>query len=991
VPLSSCCHNDMGSRPQGSVAIRATYRLQFNRGFTFRDAIGLVPYLAQLGVSHIYASPIMEARPGSTHGYDIVDHNRLNPEIGSDDDFRTLVDTLHRHGMGLILDIVPNHMGVGGRDNAWWLDVLEWGRESPFAEFFDIHWDGPRPDLGGRVLLPVLGEQYGVVLENGGIELRFDPAEGSFSAWYFEHRFPISPRTYPAILTGGGAVLREFAAHFGSLRRGSREAARERAAELKQRLAEHAQETAIAQAVAAALKRFAGRKGDPAGFRRLHRLLEAQAYRIADWRVAAEEINYRRFFNINQLAGLRMELPRVFEETHRLVGELIRRGDVEGLRIDHIDGLCDPLDYCERLQNEFGPHYLLVEKILAPYEHLPDWPIAGTTGYDFINQVLGLFVDPAGERAMTLLYRRIAERGTSFDEVLYASKKRIMQVNLASEMNVLAREFHSMSMQDWRTRDFTLNGMLAALEEVVAGFPVYRTYVSSRGASAEDRRYIEWALAQAKKRWRVNDTSIFDFIRAVLTDHSEDRELHLPPEEALRVAMHFQQVTGPVMAKACEDTAFYRYIRLLALNEVGGDPRRFGISPAAFHHLTQERARTWPRAMVTTATHDTKRGEDARMRLALLSELPREWGRQLVRWRRLNRSRRTDIDDEVVPDRNVEYLFYQALLGAWPLDLTPDDPIGMHALAERLDAFMIKAVREAKEQSGWSNPNTAYEAGVRRFVRGVLDVSRTNLFLIEFHGFVLSLARPGAISSISQLVLKLTVPGVPDIYQGGELWDFSLVDPDNRRPVDWHARRRLLDEVAAASGADLGGDWCDGREKLFAIGKLLACRRSHPKLFMEGDYLALEAEGARSHHLCAFIRSWGDRALAVVVPRLVYRLYREGVIDWGATRLTLPPGCWHDVFTGGGIEGGVAIPVSRLLADFPAAALAREGPPTELSAGELTGERADLRCSQAPTGALGHTEPRGHSTHQRYAVANPRRRDRRAKFGKITRDTICQA
>jgi (1->4)-alpha-D-glucan 1-alpha-D-glucosylmutase len=976
---------------QGSVAIRATYRLQFNHGFTFRDAIGLVPYLAQLGVSHIYASPIMEARPGSTHGYDIVDHNRLNPEIGSDEDFRALVDTLHRHGMGLILDFVPNHMGVGGRDNAWWLDVLEWGRESPFAEYFDINWDAPRPDLNGRVLLPVLGEQYGVALENGGIELRFDPAEGSFSAWYFEHRFPISPRTYPVILAGGGAILAEFAAQFRALRRGSRKAARERAAALKLSLAEEAQETAVAKAVAASLEHFTGRKGDPAGFRRLHRLLEAQAYRVAYWRVAAEEINYRRFFNINELAGLRMELPGVFEETHRLVGKLIRRGDVQGLRIDHIDGLYDPFDYCERLQREFGPHYQLVEKILAPYEHLPDWPIAGTTGYDFTNQALGLFVDPAGERAMTLLYRRFTDRRESFDEVLYASKKRIIQVNLASEMNVLAREFHSLSMQDWLTRDFTLNGMLAALEEVVAGFPVYRTYVSPRGASAEDRRYIEWALAQAKKRWRINDTSIFDFIHTVLTGVSEERELHLPPDEALRATMHFQQVTGPVMAKASEDTAFYRHVRLLALNEVGGDPRRFGISPTAFHHLTQERARAWPQAMVTTATHDTKRGEDARMRLALLSELPREWGRQLARWRRLNRSRRIDVDDEVVPDRDVEYLFYQALLGAWPLDLTPDDATGMQALAERLDAFMIKAVREGKEQSSWSNPNTAYEADVRRFVRGVLDVSRTNLFLAEFHGFVLSLVWPGAISSISQLVLKLTVPGVPDIYQGGELWDFSLVDPDNRRPVDWHARRRLLDEVAAASVAELGGDWCDGREKLFVIGKLLSYRRSHPELFMQGDYLPLEAEGSRSHHLCAFIRSRGDLALAVVVPRLVYRLYREGAADWGATKLTLPPGYWRDVFTGGGIEGGVAVPVSRLLADFPAAVLSREGPPPGLSAGQLTGERADLGCSKTRTGVLGDTEPRCHRPHQRYAVANSRRRDRRARLSKIARDPIGQA
>ena len=908
----------MSGRPQGSVRIRATYRLQFHRGFTFRNAIKLVPYLAELGVSHIYASPIMEARPGSTHGYDIVNHSRLNPEIGSEDDFRALIDALHRYGMGLILDFVPNHMGVGGRNNIWWLDVLEWGQESPFANYFDINWDAARRDLKGRVLLPVLGEQYGVVLENAEIELRFDPAEGSFSAWYFEHPLPISPRAYPSILAEGHANLAEFVTAFATLPRPSK-MARARAAALKQRLAGRAREPEIMEAITDALRRFAGRKGDPTSFERLHRLLEAQAYRIADWRVAAEEINYRRFFNINELAGLRMEVPQVFEATHRLVGKLVRHGDVDGLRIDHIDGLCDPRDYCERLQHEFGPLYVIVEKILAPYERLPDWPIAGSTGYDFVNQVLGLFVDPAGERAMSRLYRRIAERSGSFDEVLYASKWRIMQVNLASEMNVLAREFHSLAMEDWRTRDFTLNRMLAALEEVVAGFPVYRTYVSSRGAAAEDSRYIEWALAQAKKRWRTTDTRIFDFIHGVLIGHPEDRALHLPHDEALRVAMHFQQVTGPVTAKACEDTAFYRYVRLLALNEVGGDPRRFGISLAAFHHLAQERARTWPRAMVTTATHDTKRGEDARVRLALLSELPREWGRQVARWRRLNRSRRIVVGDEIVPDDNVEYLFYQALFGAWPMDLAPNDRTGVGALAERLCAYMIKAVREAKEQSSWSNPNAAYEAGVQRFVRGVLDASRINPFLARFHGFFMSLARPGAISSLSQLVLKLTVPGVPDIYQGGELWDFNLVDPDNRRAIDWTSRNRLLAMVSAGSLTDLGGRCEDGREKIFVIHRLLRLRRSHPELFAEADYRPLEVEGECGNHLCAFIRSRGDQALAVAVPRLVGRLYLSGTAEWGSTTLRLPTGVWRDVFTGRTHEG--VVPVSRLLDDFPVAVL----------------------------------------------------------------------
>jgi len=914
----------MSDQPENGAAIRATYRLQFHRGFTFRDAAGLVPYLSDLGVSHVYASPIMEARPGSTHGYDIVNHERLNPELGGEEDFAALVDVLHRHDMGLILDFVPNHMAVGGADNAWWLDVLEWGRSSPFAEYFDINWDATRPDLKGRVLLPILGDQYGVVLENGEIELRFDSELGSFSAWYFAHRLPISPYAYPAILMQGGAPLADLAASFSTLFRRPAMAARELAAELKIRLAERAYEPVGADAIASALARFNGQKGRPTSFRRLHRLLEAQAYRVADWRVAAEEINYRRFFNVNDLAGLRMESPEVFDRAHRLVGKLIMRGDVQGLRIDHIDGLFDPRTYCERLQEAFGPLYVLVEKILAHYETLPDWPVAGTTGYDFANQVLGLFVDPAGERALTRLYRRIANRGENFDEVLYTSKKRIIQVNLASEMNVLARELHGLSMRDWRTRDFTVNGMLAALEEVVAAFPVYRTYVSARGASTEDHRYIEWALAQAKKRWRPADTSIFDFIHGVLTGQLADHKLHLPVGEVLRVAMHFQQVTGPVMAKGCEDTAFYRYVRLLALNEVGGDPHRFGLSLAAFHHQMRDRLRAWPRAMVTTTTHDTKRGEDARMRLALISELPREWGRRVTRWLRLNRSCRSEIDDEPVPGRNVEYLFYQSLLGAWPWNLAPDDRDGMRDLAERLQSYMIKAVREGKEESSWSNPNAAYESALQRFVRNALDGSRPNLFLTDFHDIVALLAPLSAISSLSQLVLKLTVPGVPDIYQGGELWDFSLVDPDNRRPVDWNSRRGMLSAIAEDCAANVAAQWRNGNEKLFVTRKLLGLRRSHAELLAEGDYQPLEAAGSSSEHLCAFMRSRGEERLIIAVPRLVYRLYRDGAADWGGTSLVLPAGTWRDVLTGSMLDGGIEVPVSRLLAAFPVAVLSNE-------------------------------------------------------------------
>ena len=923
----------MTEQPGEAPPIRATYRLQFHRGFTFRDATRLVPYLATLGVSHVYASPITEARPGSTHGYDIIDHNRLNPEIGGEEDFQAFTSALRTHGLGLIVDFVPNHMGIGP-DNNWWLDILEWGPDSPFANYFDINWHPVRADLEGRVLLAVLGDQYGVILERGEVALRFDPAEGSFSAWYFDHRFPISPRSYAAILAAGGEALAAAARDFAAIAKMPPAAARERASELKRSLAARACTAGIAGAIANAVQHFTGTPGDPESFAPLHRLLEAQSYRIADWRVAGEEINYRRFFNINDLAGLRMELPELFEKTHQLMFRLIERGGLHGLRIDHIDGLFDPRGYCEALQQRADaldhPLYVVVEKILARYENLPDWPVAGTTGYDFVNQVLAIFIEPAGEAGLTRLYRRMTSRRESFDEVLYASKKRIMQVNLASEMNVLAREFHQLAMREWRTRDFTLNRMLAALEEVVAAFPVYRTYVSPRGAGSDDLRYIDWALGVARKRWRGADVTIFDFLRRVLSGEMAYPGDDPSPGGPLYAAMHFQQVTGPVMAKAQEDTAYYRYVRLLALNEVGGDPARFGMSVAAFHHLAQQRARQWPRAMLSTATHDTKRGEDARVRIALVSEMPREWGRHVLHWLRLNRSRRGEVEGEIVPDRNVEYLFYQSLLGAWPPGLAADDLAGIESLAERLDEFMIKAVRERKLETSWSNPNAEYEAALSRYVRGVLDASRLNPFIADFHAFVAVAERTAAITSLAQLTLKLTAPGVPDIYQGCELWDLSLVDPDNRRPVDWEKRQALLDETERMRPAELARQWRDGCEKLFATRRLLSLRRAHPDLFSAGDYQPLEAMGERNKHLCAFARRHGGLILVVAVPRLVYQLCHGGeAADWGDTELGLPANSgWRDVFDERCIDGRERVSGTELFGDFPVAVLlGEEGAP----------------------------------------------------------------
>lgn len=899
---------------------RATYRLQFHQGFTFRDATALLPYLAELGISHIYASPLTEARPGSTHGYDIVSHNRLNPEIGTEEEFNSLIAALHERGMGLILDIVPNHMGIGP-DNAWWLDVLEWGETSPYARYFDINWDAPRQDLKGRVLLPVLGEQYGAILEKGEIALEFEAEAGSFSFRYYEHRFPVSPFCYSTILAAGGAPLGPLANDFAALSRMRPGAQRAVAEAVKRKLAETAKDPVIAAAIAAALMALTGEPGNAKSFRRLNRLLDRQAYRLAYWRVAADEINYRRFFNINDLAGLRIELPELFDETHRLVFAMAKHGDVDGLRIDHIDGLFDPAAYVSALREQFPPpFYLVVEKILARYEALQDWPVDGTTGYDFINQLLGLFIDPDGERAMTRLYDRLSGHGQDFDAVLLASKRRIIEVNLASEMNVLTARFHRLSLGQWRTRDFTYNGMLAALQRVIAAFPVYRTYVSTRGASIDDRRYVDWAIAQAKKQLRAADTSIYDFLHQVLTGKAPG---HPRPRDVLRAAMQFQQVTGPVMAKAAEDTAFYRYFRLLALNEVGGDPRRFGLSLSGFHHLMRERARDWPRAMVTTATHDTKRGEDARLRVAMLSEMPRLWGQCVRRWLRFNRSRRSEVDGETVPDHTVEYLFYQTLVGCWPPDLAANDVEGVQALAERVTAYMIKAVREGKEQSSWSNPQGDYEGALERFVRGVLDASRPNAFLTDFHSFIEELARPAAIASLTQLAIKLTAPGVPDIYQGGELWDFSLVDPDNRRPVDWKQRRRLLAAISNVEPTALVAEWQDGREKLFLASRLLRLRQKHPLLFGKGDYLPLYGEGGRAdERLCAYARVHEGEALVVAAPRLTYRLQHDVDSGWGATTLPLPrEGDWRDVLGGRCYESRDRIQAAELFAAFPVAVL----------------------------------------------------------------------
>ena len=913
----------------------ATYRLQFSRDFTFRDAERLVPYLHSLGVSHVYASPYLKAGAGSSHGYDITDYNALNLEIGSEADFAAMVAALADRDMGQILDFVPNHMGVGGADNAWWLDVLEWGQASPYADFFDIGWNAPKPDLRGKVLLPFLSDHYGVTLEAGKLVPSFNEREGSFSVWYQEHQFPLAPHTYAEVLAaaagGGSKTLDNLTAAFRKLRpvtapRRARSAMRARAGALKSELARlAASDLELRAGVDRAIQSLRGVKGDPSSFFPLHQLLERQHYRLAYWRAAADEINYRRFLDINELAGIRMEQAEVFETAHRLVLHLFAEGKIDGIRIDHIDGLFDPLQYCKRLQarvtDELGGNtrpYVVVEKILAQHESLRrDWSVAGTTGYDALNLINGVFVDGRAERAIDRVYRRFIGRHLDFDTVLYECKKQVMDTALAGELEMLAVELDRISEENWNTRDFTLASLKAAIREVAACFPVYRTYIAERGPSLEDRRDIDWAVALARKRNQSLETTIFDFIHGALTtDIMRKRQRTFNRRAVVGFAMKFQQFTGPVTAKALEDTAFYRYTRLLSLNEVGGDPRQFGTTITAFHHLNEERAKLWPHTMVTTATHDTKRGEDVRARINVLTEFPEEWGRRLRRWSALNRRAKSEVDGVPVPSPDDEYLLYQTLVGAWPIELLgPDEPaaLPLQRFRERINAYMIKAVREAKQSSNWATPNTEYETALSNFVRRILDRDHSYSFVIDLQAFATRVALPGMVNSLAQAVLKLTIPGIPDIYQGCELWDLNLVDPDNRRPVDFTRRSAALDMMPRPPAARRAGiaamlrTWHDGNIKLFATAELLAERRRRPLLFSDGAYTALDATGERAENLLAFTRTRDEAAIAVVAPRLVVSLgAAEGRMPigdaWTDSAVICPPTLagrrWTNVFTG---------------------------------------------------------------------------------------------
>ena len=954
---------------------RATYRLQLNQHFTFAQAAALVPYLAALGVSHVYCSPYLRARPGSMHGYDIIDHNSLNPEIGSRDDFEHFVAVLRAHGMGQILDMVPNHMGVMGADNAWWLDVLENGPASVYAGFFDIDWQPVNVYLTNRVLIPVLGDHYGLVLERGELKLAFDAQSGSFSVFYFEHRLPVDPREYPRILdralrtlgpadlaTPAAAEFSSLVAAFGHLPERENTAPepvaeRHRDKELhKRRLGQLARQApAVLDAIERAVRVMNGAPGESESFEALHELLELQAYRLAYWRVASDEINYRRFFDINELAGLRMENEAVFEATHRLVLDLLVEGKVDGVRLDHPDGLYDPAQYFRRLQERYAQHagidvappeggrparplYVLVEKITAGHEHVPEsWAVHGTTGYRFATVVNGLFVDGSARSKFDRTYRAFIGEELELDEVIYQGKRTTMRSALASELTVLATALLRIARADRRTRDYTFNTLRQALTEVVACFPVYRTYISD-GASTQDRRQIDWAVAHAKRRSRAADISIFDFVRAALLGRAPK---DASPEFAAQFrafAMKFQQFTAPVTAKGVEDTAFYIYNRLISLNEVGGDPNLFGFTVTAFHGASADRTARWPHTMLATSTHDNKRAGDVRTRIDVLSEMPAAWRLLLRRWSRMNRGRKRTVDRAPAPSRNDEYLLYQTLLGTFPAEKL--DSAGLAAYRERMEGYMVKAIREAKERSSWISVSEPYEAAATEFVRQLLADREGNLFLDDLATQVRSIAWFGMLNSISLTLIKLASPGVPDIYQGTEIWDFSLVDPDNRRPVDYAYRRSLLERLTALSGSprmaaaarEMAAAPDDGRAKLWVFWRALGLRRDHSAAFERGDYTPLAANGSRAEHVVAFARRHEDIGIIAIAGRLWASLGVEarmpplGATVWGDTAIDvhlLPVDIEPvNVLTGErlAVRGG-RIMVADAFANFPGALL----------------------------------------------------------------------
>jgi len=968
----------------------STYRIQFHNGFKLTQARELVSYLHDLGVSHLYSSPVLEARVGSMHGYDIINHERLNPEIGTEEDLRALVQELDSRGMSIVLDIVPNHMGVS-TGTPWWRDVLQHGRASRYAEFFDIDWHPLKPELHNKLLLPVLGDQYGDELEQG--HLQVGNKDGELVVQYYDHDFPIDPQTLPLIFEGLGPLpegnenaaedLKKLAELIEQLRALPQQSSTDpQQAEERNRIWERLrpqwqsllQESAtVTELLGRALRHINGTPGDPRSFDLLHLLLELQVYRLAHWRVSGEEINYRRFFDINDLVGLRMENPQVFAATHQMLRRLFAEKMVTGVRIDHCDGMLNPRQYLIRLQllyaaaRVYGPQpvgpvgdngislelqqvfsqhdwlsrkhplYSVVEKILEPNEELPtEWPVDGTSGYEFTNLVNGLFISQDNERAFTRIYLRFVGQVADVDILIYESKKLIMDVALSSEVNVLTHLLGEISSSDRRARDFTLKTLRDSIQETIACFPVYRSYIDERGEyTARDQEYIQYAVRKAKRLNPGMSERVFDFLRDTLLLKG-GRVDEMMYRRRLYFALKFQQLTGPVMAKGLEDTVCYVYNRFASVNEVGGSPKKFGISMDEFHSGNQRRAESWPASMLATSTHDTKRSEDVRARLNVLSEMPKLWSAFVMKARRLNRHKKITISDgRVVPDNNEEYLLYQTLVGMWPWKSESGD---RSELVQRMQDYMTKAVHEAKVNLSWVNPNPEYVDALRKFISEILSARPRNRHFIGLLGeFTRPVAFFGAMNSLAQTTLKLMAPGNPDIYQGTELWDFSLVDPDNRRPVDFELRRKFLSELRTSVNhaelcRDMLSSYEDARIKMWVTMRGLELRREQPEVFRRGTYVPLQPS-TPTQHVCAFARVLEEEhtQLAIVaVPRFSYTLM-TGVAQppigeaWQNLALHLPPGApleFENIFTGEKViaKDGVLL-CSDLFSSFPVCVL----------------------------------------------------------------------
>ncbi|MFH1801177.1 MAG: malto-oligosyltrehalose synthase [Candidatus Omnitrophota bacterium] len=962
----------------------SVYRLQMNASFTFRDARSILPYLSELGIEAVYLSPITKALPGSLHGYDVTDPTQLNPELGSRADFESFCDRLRELKMGVILDTVPNHMGIAGSHNALWMDVLENGPSSIYSRFFDIDWKPVKAELENKVLIPILGDLYGKVLDRQEIQVEFNGEKGELRIRYFDNYFPTDPQTYPLLLEFQIETLKEQSkdgkdeevAEYLSVitafkklpgrtetdpekvqeRNREKEIAKKRLAELMTR------EKRIKEFVESRVQIFNGTQGDPKSFDLLDHFLDQQGYRMAFWRTAAEEINYRRFFDINQLAAIRMEDDKVFEFYHRLIFEWISEGRVHGLRIDHPDGLYDPPVYFRRLQRKYlkllaekewipakdkaaskdgndfekslsekiekilegeefasaNPLYVVAEKILDRKELLPEnWSVHGTVGYDFLNVLNGVFVDQARQKDFSELYESFMGHAIDFDQLLYDKKKLFALVHMASEINTLGHRLDLISEKDRHYRDFTRNNLTLAIREVIACFPVYRTYVSpgDEAVSERDERYINIAIEKAKAKTSALNPAVYDFLKDVLL-LKFDIEVTPESKKTYRdFVLRFQQITGPIMAKGLEDTSFYVYNRFVSLNEVGGDPFHFGYSKEEFHHFNKIKFEQWPYGMICSSTHDTKRSEDVRMRLNVLSEMPDEWKSALTRWAMINDKHKTLIKSVSEPRRNTEYFIYQTLLGAWPEAGLGGK--GLPPFADRIWEYVLKAVREAKTYTNWVNPNKEYEEAIRKYIYAILNPGNENNSLKDFLPFQEKISYFGKLNSLSALVLKIASPGVVDTYQGTELWSYCLVDPDNRRPVDFESRKNLFHSLHKGSHLKpidenfLKGLISDeqGQVKLLVLAKALSFRKSCPEFFLDGDYIPLKVEGEKERNVVAFMRKKDDQRAIVIAGRFFTELMPEpgqlplGEAIWKDTRVILPKdrqveGALKDIFTG---------------------------------------------------------------------------------------------